>query len=301
MRYDIAVIGGGPSGIAAAIQLKRYGLEPVLFEGGHLGGLLYNANLIENYPGFPGGISGAELVEQMTDQLAKFDIKLIWERVLSLDYDQSDDCFLIKTTEFESSVSIAIVATGTIPKKIDIFEALPENLKKRTFYEIRTLLKLSGKAIVIVGGGDAAFDYALTLAAKNSVTILNRSDKISALPLLKKRVDANKKISYYDRSILTTIEETDENKMLVKFSHQDKEQSLAADYLVAAVGREPQIEFYSENLIKREKELIDRERLFKIGDVGNGLYRQVSIAVGDGVRAAIIIYHRLKEDKIENN
>lgn len=301
MKHEIAIIGGGPAGIAAAIQLKRQGLDPVLFEAEQLGGLLHNANLVENYPGFPGGISGVDIVKKMTDQLAQFNVELIRARVQALDYDKTDDCFLIKTAESDSRALVVIVATGTVPKKFEIFEQLSENLKQKTFYEIRDLLELQEKEIIIVGGGDAAFDYALSLAKKNSVKILNRSDKFSALPLLKKRVDANEKISYYNRSILTKIKETDENKMLVKFNCLDKMKSLTVDYLVAALGREPQTGFYSRNLIEMEEKLARQKRLFKIGDVTNGHFRQVSIAVGDGVQTAMIIYHRLKEVKIENN
>jgi len=291
MKTDMAVIGGGPAGIAVSIQLKRYGFDPLLFEAGQLGGLLRNANLVENYPGFPGGIGGAELVGRLISQLNLFEINLKNENVLSLDYNYEKKRFIIKTDRSDYNVSIAVIASGTIPVKPEFIEILPDSIKSPVYYEVFPLLNLSDKAIIIIGGGDAAFDYALSLSRKNKVTILNRSDKISALPLLQKRVDSIKNIDYFDRSIPVRIEEIEDNKMLVEYKRSDKRHKIVADYIVAAIGRRPQTNFYSENIINNKAKLINSGCLYEIGDVKNGRYRQLSIAVGDGVKAAMQIFH----------
>ncbi len=124
---------------------------------------------------------------------------------------------------------------------------------------------------------------------------MNRSDKITALPLLKERVDECPKISYYANSNLESIESKTETGIKVVVKQMGKQITISADFMVAAIGREANKDFYSQCLLEIEKELIGQNRLYLIGDVYNGLYRQVSIAVGDGVRAAMQIYNKLRE------
>ena len=182
---DVIIIGVGPAGIATAIQLKRYGIVPLLLEKNETGGLLRNANLVENYPGFPGGISGLALVNLFEKQLAENSIRVIFEETTELDL--KDNLFTVATSRRVYYSRIMVVASGTKPKKSGISEAA-EEVKDKIFYEVYPLLKVKGKKIVIVGAGDAAFDYALNLGKNNEVVILNRSRTTKCLPLLKERV-----------------------------------------------------------------------------------------------------------------
>ncbi len=127
MKEKIIIIGGGPAGIAAAIQLKRYNLDPLLFEPEKPGGLLRNANLIENYPGFPNGISGVKLTKLIHKQLESFNIQTRTEKVRTLEFAKNNDCFIIQTANSSYNADIVIIATGTKPKKLDIIESLPES------------------------------------------------------------------------------------------------------------------------------------------------------------------------------
>ena len=163
----VAIIGAGPAGISTAIQLKRYGINPVLFEKGEVGGLLKNANLVENYPGFPEGISGLNLIELFKKQLKNLSLKIFYEEIKRLDY--ANNIFLLKTPEKLFYSSIVVIASGTKPKRPTHFE-ISENAKNKIFYEVYPLLKVKKKQIIIIGAGDAAFDYALNLAKNNKIT-----------------------------------------------------------------------------------------------------------------------------------
>jgi thioredoxin reductase len=293
---QIAIIGAGPAGIAAAIQLKRYGFEPAVFEYDRPGGLLRNAWKVENYPGFPDGIGGPELVSLLQHQLLSFEIELKRERVEFLDFDDSNDFFVIRTENWSYSFDIVIVASGTIPKRLDMIESFPKLIGQRLFYEIYPIKMFKRKKMVIIGAGDAAFDYALNLSGKNEVIILNRTDRISALPLLVKMARAEENITYCENVELFKIEPDSADKLIITVSKFDKQWVISADYLLAAIGRSENRTFYSENLIKKEPDLQKKKRLYLAGDVKNGLFRQSAIAVGDGVKCAMEIYNFLQTE-----
>ncbi len=283
---EIIIIGAGPAGIAAAIQLKRSGFNPIVFEKKNIGGLLNNANLVENYPGFPGGITGPDLVILFKEQLESFGIDIIYEQVQSLDYD--NELFTATTESNKIESKAVIIASGTKPKLSDGI-TIPSKIKNRIYYEVADLLELEEKNITIIGAGDAAFDYALNLARKNSITILNRSDNIKCLPLLYERVKDNNSIKYLSQIQVFEIDETATNKLLLKCRNNNEDIDIISDCVILAFGRELLLDFMTENLLKQKDELEKKELLHFVGDVNGRLYRQTSIAVGEGVLAAMKI------------
>ena len=146
------------------------------------------------------------------------------------------------------------------------------------------------KRLVIIGAGDAAFDYALNLGKNNSVTILNRSDELKCLPLLWERVRENPRIRYFPDTEVRRISEAAGGGLMVKCRTAEGTCEYSADFLIAAIGRYPNVEFLSESQSIRPDNLASSGLLYKIGDVKNQIYRQTTIAVGDGVRAAMSIY-----------
>jgi thioredoxin reductase len=291
---DVIIVGAGPAGISAAIQLKRYGVEPILLEKSKIGGLLKNANLVENYPGFPNGIPGIKLVGLFKKQLENNQIKIDFENVFKVNY--KENLFFVETNKRERISRILIIATGTIPVPFPDLSILNE-MKERVFYEIYPIMKVENEEIVIVGGGDAAFDYALNLSKKNKVTILVRSEKPKCLPLLEERVNNSKNISYLTNTILEKINFSN-NVLLLKCRSDHEEIILQASYLVIAIGRQPLLDFLDRDVIAIRDELERQGKLFLIGDVKNGIYRQTSIAVGDGIKTAMKIYKKLKEEEL---
>jgi thioredoxin reductase (NADPH) len=293
----IAIVGAGPSGIAMAIQLKRYGLEPVIFEKDEPGGLLKNANLVENYPGFPGGIRGPELVELMINQLEQSRVEVLPEEVTNLDF--RGDAFVLRTVKKRYRFHRVAVASGTKPIQVPWREYSgldPGGI----YYEVYPILKAKWKKIIVVGAGDAAFDYALNLAWQNEVTILNRGTLVASLPLLVERAKNHPNISYYQNTAISRLD-LDESGCRTNLlcTSPAGMRRFVADYIVFAIGREPCTDYFSKAVLECHQELIASNRLFMIGDVKNELFRQTAIAVGDGVLAAMKLYKASHEGKAE--
>ena len=287
---EVAIIGAGPAGMTAAIQLKRYGIPFVLLEKGRVGGLLWNANLVENYPGFPAGVSGPKLIGLIEKQMERIGIKVTYDEVLRVANKLNKKIFLINTETKKYSTSHLIIASGTQPMPIPV--PIPAEAQARVFSDIYPLLDIYEKRVAIIGGGDAAFDYALNLVKKrNIVTILNRRAEVKCLGLLWDRVMAEPSIVYRAETSVSKVEfAEDAGRLRVQL---DAGESLEADYLLFAIGRIPQMDYLPGGLVGQ-----NLKGLCYVGDVKNGLYRQAAIAAGDGLRAAMQIYHSLKEGSI---
>lgn len=287
---EVVIIGAGPAGIATAIQLKRCSVETVLLEQEEIGGLLRNANFVENYPGFPEGVSGPDLVELFNKHLKKAGINVSFERVLELDLNDED--FFTKTVKREIKSKIIVIATGTKPKKIP-FPPVSEEIKDRIFHEIYPIIGIKNKKVIIIGAGDAAFDYALNLSQMNEVVIVNRSEHSRCLPLLMERCMKSGNISYLCNTGVSEINDAD-NRLLVTCISSDsrRKNTVHADYVVFAVGRKPCLDFTGRELNKNLENVIKTDRLYMVGDVKNKIYRQTAICVGDGIKAAMKIYNK---------
>lgn len=289
---DVTIIGAGPAGIACAIQLSRQGIRPLLLEGATAGGLLRNALLVENYPGFPQGISGPELVALFLAQLKRVGVTPWPEKVLSLDY--AGDHFILRTDRATTASRIVVVASGTRPIAFDP-DRITADAAALIHYEIHSLASETGKSIVIVGAGDAACDYALNLARKNTVTILNRGTDWKCLPLLKERVARSEGIKYILQARVIKVHTGAGQGLLLQIDQAGTRQEVPADRLVFAIGREREVGFLSPSVQEMTSHLEREGLLYFIGDVKNGIFRQTALAVGDGVKAALLINKKLRE------
>jgi thioredoxin reductase len=287
---EVIIIGAGPSGIGAAIQLRRYGIRPMIFEKDRVGGLLKNADLVGNYPGFPDGVTGTELISLMKKQV-EHAADIIYERVVKADY--RDGFFEISCAREVFRSQFLVIATGTSPIEYTDID-MPTDTVSAVFYEIYPIIHSESKKIAIVGAGDAAFDYALNLGRKNDVVILNRGTGTRCLPLLRDRVEKSNKIVCKDQTRLLSVNRSRDERLTVACRCPDGDFELEVDYLVFAIGRKPALEFLSDNIKNNLDKLTGDGSLHLIGDVKNDIYRQTAIAVGDGVLAAMKIYRKMK-------
>lgn len=297
---EVAIIGAGPAGCATAIQLKRYGIDPVVLEKGKIGGLLLNANLVQNYPGFPEGITGVELASLFEEHLVRSKIKVKNARVAELNYEDNstESCgtFLIKTAQESFRYRTVVVASGTRPKELTRLR-IPKQVKNRVFYEIYPILENCRKRMAIVGSGDAAFDYALNLAKRsNQVIILNRSMRRKCAPSLWQDVMREKRILYEDNVEITSLSGSGDKLFVECKKTSDSNLRIFIDYLIIAIGRVPETDYISQEMKKNIPKLQRSQRLYFVGDVKRGICRQATIAVGDGIHAAMRIRNLLRKE-----
>ena len=295
--HDVAIIGAGPAGVAASVYLKRVGVDPLLLERNRVGGLLANANLVENYPGFPYGVSGRDLVKLMDAQLRRWRIRVTRAGVERVALE--DGLYRLETSRGEYSARFVIVATGTRPKGIGLRgEELMAG--KRLFSEVVQIPQaLRGGTSLIIGGGDAAFDYALNLAADGgSVSVIFKSGKPACIPLLLARSRVERAIRLFPETVPESVQE-ENGKIVLACRKAGRRTSFRGDLVLIACGREPNLDFLPARLRRaalKGEAAPKTPRLFMAGDVKRGHYRQVGIAVGDGIAAAMAVAEQIHRE-----
>ena len=287
-KSQVAVIGAGPAGCAAAIQLKRYGLDVILIDREKIGGLARNANFIENYLGFPKGISGVEFCYTLEEHLKHLEIETVKDEIISLNWDKSQDEFLVKSKKNQYNCKYLVIATGTKPRKLKLKGE--EELWKNglLYYEPAKMLEklFFNKKIAIIGSGDAAFDYAINLANReNHITIITRTKDYKSLPLLVKRATENKFITIKSNQVIKEFSAKKEKEEILPIVKTKNKDEIVVDFILVAVGRDPN---HIPSEVKLDKFIKDNRVCF-VGDLVSETHRQISIASGQGIRCAMII------------
>ncbi|MCK5291191.1 MAG: NAD(P)/FAD-dependent oxidoreductase [Thermoplasmata archaeon] len=299
MVRDVVIVGAGPAGISAAVYLQRIGHEPLVFEKDKVGGLLLNANLVENYPGFPEGIGGTQLVGLFNKHLEKQGVEIKHSEVTEVKQEKGH--FVVATPDGDVEARIVLITTGTRPKEAGI-PGENELNGTRLFYEVREILEKDGKDFVIIGGGDAAFDYALNLSkGAGKVDIVCRSSNPSCISLLEERVQQATNINFHKETSSESLSEVG-GKVKLSCKTPEGEKEFDADYALIACGRESR--WLDVKGLESVSSIGNMTRttvpgLFVAGDVKQGDHRQVGIAVGDGVQAAMSIADYLERGEEE--
>lgn len=286
---DVAVIGAGPAGLAAALQLVREGIFPLVLEKNKTGGLLCNANLVENYPGFPGGIPGLELADLFLRQAEAVGVKITSGQVKQLTAEEKN--YLLETDERQILSQKVIIASGTRANQLDPDKIHPD-ARELVLTEVVKLRGKKNQEFAVLGAGDAALDYAIHLAGSNYVHLLTRTDRIRGLGLLYNRVRKNKNIKVHHFCNLVKVNPGDPGGLQLDILRREDLEQLTCDYLVTAVGRRPVLEFVSPDLLQEIRSGKHTGRIYLIGDVINGRFRQTAMAVGDGIKSAMDISHQ---------
>jgi thioredoxin reductase len=289
VNVPVAIVGAGPAGIEAAIQLRRGRVEFLLLEKDAIGGLLNEANRVENFPGVPLGVAGRVLSARLKRQLAGAGIAVEKAQVRTM--ARRDGRFVIETEQGGHTAEKVILACGTQPlppgPPLDGIE-----MRGRLFASVLPLLKTRRETIAIIGAGDAAFDYALSLAVHNDVHILVRSAKPRALPLLVDRCQQQRRIVIHENCRLAGVvapEGTDELLLETQDTRFGGNGEITCRRILMAIGRSPALDFLDADLRTSLVGLERQKKLFLAGDVANGRFRQAAIAAADGLRAAMEI------------
>jgi thioredoxin reductase (NADPH) len=287
--HDAAVVGSGPAGMTAAMQVRRMGLEVALFERNRPGGLLLHAGCVENYPGVEGALDGASLARRFADKLAFFGVVPIRQEVRA--WSREGSLFVLETSGPSCRARTLVVATGTRPRahglRIESAEAAA-----RVTDDVLAILPGRPSSAIIIGGGDAAFDYALTLSSKGWETaVVFRKDRPAALRLLVERVEAGRHIAVCPGVAAEAVSSVDTGGVALRGRRRGEPWERRADWVLTAVGREP------EDSLLRPLRLpsgltgeVDAEPgLFAAGDVRRSTSRQSVIAAGDGMTSAMAV------------
>ncbi|MDO9537458.1 MAG: NAD(P)/FAD-dependent oxidoreductase [Thermoplasmata archaeon] len=277
----VAVIGAGPAGMAATIQLVRAGIEVQVFEQGRVGGALWNAGWVENYPGFPGGISGHNLAKLMEEQFLGYVDNIISSSAEEIILTEKG--FFISGQEFDG----VIICTGTRPKKVGFTceDKLAEaGLLCYGVADYHAWHRV--KEACVIGGGEASMDMALSLTEEGiKVTLLHRSEPDGILAL-KQEAISDEEITWLEGEVKEA--RIHENKAVLALENEER----AFDMVLVAVGREACMpEFNGFDMDDAPAGLL------VAGDATRGGLGQVAMAVGDGVDMAMTMDRYLRSKK----
>lgn len=300
-EYDVIVIGGGPAGLTAGMYTARARMRTLLIEKMMPGGQAAVTAHVENYPGFPQGISGAELGAAMEQQAVGFGLELAYDNVTSL--TMGDPLKVVKGDLQDYQARAIILATGAQPAWLDV----PEEYKFRgrgvSYCATCDGALFANKKIAVIGGGDSAVDEALFLTRfASQVTIIHRRDQLRAARILQERAFANPKIDFRWDSVVTGLEGGDSLERIVLRNVKTHEVSkMEADGVFVYIGLKPNTEIVQGLLPLDEWGYVKADEttatkvpgLFVAGDVRTKKLRQVVTAVADGAMAAQMVDHYL--------
>ena len=297
MAEKVIIIGSGPAGLTAAIYAARANMSPLMFEGSQAGGQLMLTTEVENYPGFPDGILGPDLMDQMRKQAERFDTRIETVDVTRVDF--SSRPFKVWVGADEHHAEAVIISTGASARWLD----LPgeERLRGRGVSACATCdgFFFRDRAIVVVGGGDSAMEEAMFLTKFGSkVTIIHRRDQFRASAIMARRALEHPKIEVVWDTVVEEMYGGDElTGIRMRNVKTDMVSEMATDGLFVAIGHTPNTEIFQGQLDMDEVGyLILRgdgstatsvDGVFAAGDVADSIYRQAVTAAGTGCQAAI--------------
>jgi thioredoxin reductase (NADPH) len=303
--YEVIIIGGGPAGLTAGLYTSRAGLNTLLIENALPGGQMTTTEMIENYPGFPEGISGEELSRLMEEQAKRFGLNMVNQEVLGvlLEGDQK----IVRTHESKYSSEVLIIASGTEYRRLGVPGEETFVGKGVSFCATCDGAFFKDSRIVVVGGGDSALTEALFLTKfVKELTIVHRRDALRATKIYQDRALANPKIKFLWNSVVQEIKgDKSVQSIFVKNVKTGEVTEHETEGVFLFVGLSPRTQFLKD-LVQTDKEgyILTNENcetsvggIFAAGDCRKKLLRQIATAVGDGATAAFAAEKYLEEKK----
>jgi thioredoxin reductase (NADPH) len=294
----IIILGSGPAGLTAALYTARANLEPLVISGNQLGGQVSITYEVENYPGFPQGTTGPELVEMMQKQAERFGARVHIDEVTEVDF-RSGSPFRIKTHGEEHEAEAVVICTGASPRRLGV--PGEESLIGRgvSFCATCDGFFFRGKEVVVVGGGDSALEEGLFLTRfANQVRVVHRRDELRAGETLKKRAEANEKMRFIWDTVVEEIQGdgkvTGVRLRNLKSGAQDQ---LTTDGVFIYIGHYPNSELFRGQLAMDERGYLTVDKhmatsvpgVFAAGEIQDPVFRQVATSVGQGAAAGMMV------------
>ena len=300
--YDVIIIGSGPAGLTAAIYTTRADLKTLVIAGGKWGGQLMLTTLVENFPGFPEGIQGPELMANMRKQAEHFGAEFVDEDFVMGDFSVKP--FKITASDKTYEGKSVIIATGADTKWLDVKGEKEKIGRGVSSCAPCDAVFFRNKNVIVVGGGDSAMEEALVLTKfATSVTLVHRKDSFKASEIMQKRVRENPKIKIlFNSEVIEILGEANVTGVKIKNNKTNEASELPIDGVFVAIGHIPNtskfkdIELDEAGFVKvHEHFLTNKDGVFTAGDVHDSHYKQAITAAGYGSAAALEVQKWLEQ------
>ena len=294
---DLVIIGGGPAGYTAALYAARANLNPLVIEGITFGGQLMITSDVENYPGYPEGVLGPEMMKDFRTQAERFGAEFLTEDVTSVDL--SERPFTVEVDGDEYRARAVIVATGASARQLGLASEKALQGRGVSYCAVCDAAFFRDKEVVVVGGGDSAMEEAIFLTKfAKKVYIVHRRDEFRASPIMLDRARANPKIEFVSNAVVDEVlgEEGKVSAVLIRDLNTGETREIPAQGLFVAVGHDPNTSLFLDQLehdipgyliVEPGSTKTNIPGVFAAGDVVDHTYRQAVTAAGTGAMAAL--------------
>ncbi|WP_428326735.1 thioredoxin-disulfide reductase [Nitrosopumilus sp.] len=302
-KFDVVIIGAGPSGYTAGIYCSRAGYDTLILSGILPGGQLVNTTEVENYPGFENGIMGPDLMIEMRKQCQRMGTTIVDDEAVDVDFRRKPLKVLTASEEYEGRA--IIIATGANPRKLGLEGEETFGGKGVSYCATCDGPFFRNQELVVVGGGDSAIEEATFLTKfATTVHLVHRRNELRASKVMQERALSNEKIKFHwDSAVIDIKGDQKMQQAVLKNIKTNEESTLDVGGLFVAIGHEPNTKLFKNQIdlddegyvVLKNKTYTNVEGVFAAGDVHDRNYRQAITAAGYGCMAAIDVDKYLTE------